>query len=112
MKIECVKFKPLNKGYLLGFATLRFPDWNIEIRDCSFFRKTSTNAEWIGWPSRTYEENNEKKYFPYFTFIDPAKAKSFVSDCIYAIKKHPDFCVDGFSHVKSEDKNVPEELPF
>lgn len=60
--MEIKKFTPMNKGSLLGFANVLITKWNFFINDISVFQKEG--RRWISFPSRPYEVDGEKKYFP------------------------------------------------
>jgi hypothetical protein len=61
LQVLCTKYKTLKKGSLQGFAVLEFPGVGLRCHECGHFRKD--NKEWVNWPSRSYEQNGEKKYF-------------------------------------------------
>lgn len=66
MSIECVRFTPVNKGTLLGYAKIFVPKWGVEIDGITLHEKN--NARWVSMPSKPYEKDGETKYAPYLRF--------------------------------------------
>ena len=50
LEIECVEFRPLEKGSLLGFATIRVPAMRLTIKDIAIHR--SGDREWAQLPAK------------------------------------------------------------
>ena len=62
MNVKCEKFKDHAKGVLQGFADLVIEPLGIRLHDCTF-NHSADGAEWVGLPSRQYEDRKgEKKY--------------------------------------------------
>ena len=98
--ITCTRFHKLEKGALLGFATLFFEDWGIEIHSCSLNSKEG--AMWVSIPSQAYEKDGVKKYSPYVTFKDKDQYSKFQKDALAAVQK-----------VRDSTKGIEvEEIPF
>jgi len=87
-EIECLKFKSMQSGLLVGFANIYIPKWGVEICDVKLFQKNG--ARWVSFPAREYTEANstEKKYFPYIRFRDKAHAEIFSKRVVEAIEKY------------------------
>jgi hypothetical protein len=49
--IEITEFRPLVRGALRGFVTLRVPEWGIRIHDCTVC--VSGDAAWVSPPGRS-----------------------------------------------------------
>ena len=77
MEIECLAFRSMPKGLLLGFAKIYVAEWGIEINYVTLFQKNDTR--WIGLPSREYQDprSGEKKYSPYVRFRDKYQSDLF-----------------------------------
>ena len=89
LSIECLSFRECSKGFLLGFANIRVNAWNMEISDIQLMEKEG--FKFIKMPSRTYEKDGEKKYWPYIRFTDREKGDQFSSQVVEAIKFYRDF---------------------
>src|SRR5690348_12598679 len=82
MIVRCEKFKEHVSGALQGFADLVIEPPGIRLHDCTL-NHGADGAEWIGLPSRQYENRSgEKKYahlvdfatrMAYFDFQKAAK---------------------------------------
>lgn len=99
--IECTKFTPVNKGNLIGFASLYIDKWGVEIFSISLNQKDG--RKWITFPSKSYEKDGEKKFLPYFRIKDKGHYEQFCKNAIEAIEKKA-----------NEINTVPsqEEMPF
>ena len=65
--IEIIKFELVNKGALIAKFTVKMHKWGgLQIRDCTLFE--SGDKRWITLPSRQYEVEGKKKYFPYVAY--------------------------------------------
>ena len=74
--IECIKFKEYKNGCLLGFADFRIQKWGAVIHGCSVYEKNG--QRWVNFPSKEYmNENNEKKFAPFFRFDEDKIFKAF-----------------------------------
>lgn len=83
--ITCVELRRINKGALLGFATLRIEAWHLTIHNCGWFR--STKGEWISMPSQRYETRDGKvKYQPLVEFSDKMAAERFQAAALRAVQ--------------------------
>lgn len=85
-QIECVRYTPVNKGTLLGFAKIYVPKWGIEIDGITFHEKNG--AKWVAMPSKPYEKDGEKKYAPYFRFREKEHYDLFCQRVKEAIEGH------------------------
>lgn len=98
MTIECMKFKSVNKGYLVGFADLYLPKWGLEIFGCALYLKDS--RRWISFPSKEYiDADGSQKYAPIIRFRNKTHMETFSRLAIEAIEKK---C--------AEPQIIPEEL--
>ena len=61
MKIEVKDMRPIDKGSLRGFCTVRFPDSDLEFRDVRIIRQEGQRGFVVG-PQREYEKDGVKKY--------------------------------------------------
>ena len=85
--IEIIEYKPVGKGYLMGTFSLKLPKaGNMILRNLAFFEKGT--QKWISMPSREYEEDGQKKYFPLVTFEKPETLKAFQKETISALELH------------------------
>lgn len=73
--IKILNFKPKESGALRGFADVLIEPWGFEIREISVFE--SNGKKWVSMPSRSYEKDGKKQYWPYNRFIDREKEVRF-----------------------------------
>lgn len=63
MNVSCERFKEHVQGALQGFADLVIEPLGIRLHDCTFNHSADGGAEWVGLPSRQYQDaKGEKKY--------------------------------------------------
>jgi hypothetical protein len=106
MSIECLNYKPINKGSLLGFADFFVPKMGLEIYGCSLFQKDG--RRWINFPQKeTTDEMGVKKYFSHLRFRDKAHMEAFSKVAIEAIDK---FCMEKHANKPQDDEE--ETIPF
>jgi hypothetical protein len=83
--IECIRYKPVNKGALLGFADLYIPQFDLEIYGCGVFQKDT--HVWITMPSKeTINDQGLKQYFSHLRFRDRTRMDSFSHEALQAIR--------------------------
>jgi DNA-binding cell septation regulator SpoVG len=66
-----------NGGKVQGFFTVNFPDLELKINDCRLMKKDDGTL-WVAYPSRTYEDNGERKYAPVVELYDKDIQKEIV----------------------------------
>lgn len=104
MNIECLKFQPVSKGLLIGFADFYIPKTGLEIFGCQLFQKDG--KRWINMPSREYtNEQGEKKYMPYIRYREAAHKELFTELALKAIDKK---CAE----MQALNQPIQEEVPF
>jgi hypothetical protein len=82
--IECLKFKPIAKGALIGYADLYIEKMGIEIYGCAVFQ--SGNRKWLSMPSREYKDpQGATKYLSIVRFRDKNHMDAFSDAAIQAI---------------------------
>jgi len=68
--------KPINKNSLICTFEVKVVKWgNFFIRDICFFKKGE--QKWLGFPSKQYEKDGEKKYFAYNGFESKETNEAF-----------------------------------
>jgi hypothetical protein len=93
-------FKPLRKGALLGFATVRLPNGLI-VSDCAVC--TSHGKVWASLPSKPIigrdgqhvEEGGKKKYAPILTWADRPTADKWSAAVVDLVREHHPDALDG-----------------
>jgi hypothetical protein len=71
--IRCIKFRPMSRNTLRGFADLELTDVGIVIRDCPIHSKEG--KEWVGFPARSYQkQDGTTAWQPIVEFAADAKA--------------------------------------
>lgn len=101
--IKCTKFKPYEKGSLLGFLDLEITNWGIEIKGCTLHMKNG--KRWINTPSQEFKnEAGETKYSPIVRFINPQQYNNFSEEAKKAVDK---FCQE-----QQQFEKEASEVPF
>jgi DNA-binding cell septation regulator SpoVG len=77
--------------------------WKITINDITVFQKESNR--WINMPSRQYEEEGKKKYFPFIRFDDPEIAERFTKTVLTLFD-------EWLKTKKEKPAEVQMEVPF
>src|SRR3954469_4604938 len=98
MRLEA--FKPIVKGALRGFATVRLPN-GLTIADCPIC--TSNGRTWASLPSKPIldregqhiEEGGKKKYVPILTWADRATADRWSAAVVDLVRQHHPDALDG-----------------
>jgi len=85
--IEITKYTRIGKGSIVGKFDIIIPKWGgFYIRDMILFQKG--NAKWIGFPSKQYESEGQKKYFNYNGFKENTMLDAFQSQVMKALETH------------------------
>lgn len=106
MSIECINYKPVNKGSLLGYADLFVPKMGLEIFGCSLHQKEG--RRWVNLPSKEYTNDmGEKKYAPVVRFREKSHTDAFIKLAKESIEKK---CAEQPKH--SQPEFLDEEVPF
>jgi len=83
--IECMRFNTINKGFCVGFADIKIPEFNnMEIYGMTLYEKE--RRRWVGFPSKQYEKDGVTKYSPYFRFPEKEDYDNFCSETKKAIE--------------------------
>ncbi len=110
MTIECTKYKPVNKGALLGFADLYIPKFGIEVFGCAIFEKGT--HKWVTFPQKEVtDELGVKKYFSHLRFKEKSHMDAFSNAAVQAIMKKANASQAAASGRKEEQES-DEEIPF
>ena len=82
-----MKYTPINKGSLLGYADLYVHKMGLEIYGCSLHEKNG--HKWLNFPSREYiNDAGEKKYASIIKFKEKSHMEMFQKLAITAIEKN------------------------
>lgn len=100
--IECVAFRPYDKGFFKGFATLYIEKWGVEIDGFTLWKKE--NRTWVKFPSDEYEDKQtgEKKYRSKIRFRNKDHFTLFVKEAKEA--------VDAYIAKMSQDNEVFQDI--
>ncbi len=86
MTIECINYRPVNKGALLGFADFYIPKMGLEIFNCSLFQKDG--RRWLSFPAKEHvDKEGAKKYTPLVRFRNKDHMEAFNKAANEAIEK-------------------------
>lgn len=105
MSVECMNYKPVNKGSLLGFADLFVPKMGLEIYGCTLHQKDG--RRWVNFPSREFtNDQGEKKYMSIVRFREKTHMNAFTELAKQAIETK---CAEmnGLEGSFVEDEEVP-----
>jgi len=89
--IECIRYKPVNKGCLLGFADLLVEEVRmVNIYGCGVF--TKEGRRWVAMPSREIidESTGMRKYYAHMRFHEAGGMHQFSHDAMKSILPHID----------------------
>ena len=87
MKVEVTKWRPMQKGNLVGFADILVDDC-VEVRGCAL-RKGKDGELWIAVPSRKYEDEEGKtKWVGHVGFPSDDHYKEFQGASVKALAVH------------------------
>ena len=85
--IEIIKFEMVNKGALIAKFTCKMMKWGgLQIRDCTLFE--SGDKRWVTLPSRQYEVEGKKKYFPYIAYEERNLDDKFKDMIMKAVEEY------------------------
>lgn len=108
--IECLKYKPINKGGLVGFADLYFKNLDLEVFGCALHQKDG--KRWVSLPCKEYIEplSGEKKFISVMRFRNKTHYDLFVKLAKEAIEKK---CGEmNLQQATFEPFEPKEECPF
>jgi hypothetical protein len=89
--IDCIRYKPVNKGSLLGFADIAVEGLPlVHIYGCGVFQKEG--RRWVTMPSREWidEETGLKKFYAYIRLAEPGSMYQFSHDAMHCVLPHID----------------------
>lgn len=76
MKIECISYRPAQKGSFTGFCDLFIVDHGLEIRGCTLY--TKDDKRWINLPTRAYKnKEGQDKFSQIVRFREPQVYQEF-----------------------------------
>ncbi len=87
--ITIVKYNPSKNpsGVLQGTFSINVEKFgNLEIRNMSYFQKGS--QKWITFPSKDYEKDGQKKYFPFLHFKEAKTMDAFSKKVLEALEMY------------------------
>ena len=106
MSIECIRYMPVNKGSLVGYADIYVVKWDWEIYGCTLHQKDG--KRWVNLPQKEYQDKQtgEKKY----SFINRFRNKNNLEAFQKAVKDAIDKKAAESNYGSQETQQ--EELPF
>jgi hypothetical protein len=102
MAIEILEFRPVAKGYLQGFITVKIPKIGMEIRDIALFEKGG--GKWVNLPRREYDKKDGTKgWTELVRFTERTIHEKFQQEVLEALEEH----------LKKDPKKVDDsDIPF
>lgn len=93
MSIVCLKYRPINKGSVLGYFDILLSKQHLEIYDCVLFQKDG--KRWVCMPSKKFkDEKGNDKYFSLVRIHEKELQKTFMESVKDAVndflKKNPE----------------------
>lgn len=85
-QIECIKFVPYEKNYLIGFAELFIPKWQVEIKSCGVYEKNG--SRWVSLPNKEVIIDGKEQFAPIIKFRDFELAKKFGQLALEAVDEY------------------------
>jgi hypothetical protein len=104
--IEILRYKPINKGAMLGFFDCYIEKFGLEIFGCSLYEKDG--RRWVNFPAKPYEEEGQKKFSPDLRFRRREHAEAFSEAC----KKALDHFLEAQRAMGEKKEEAFEDLPF
>jgi hypothetical protein len=87
MSIEIINYKEINKGALKATCDVKMVKWgNFIIRGLAIFEKDG--SRWVSFPSKEYEKDGKKKWFPHCYFETDNMAEIFRKQFFLVFDKH------------------------
>lgn len=99
MKVLIKEFRKHDKNTLKAFVDIELLDLCLVIRGCMVHQKDGSS--WIGFPSRSYEEDGTTKWANILEFSDKDKKEDFRLAAVDAVKR--------FMEMENEKASVPSE---
>ena len=111
--MEILSYKAINKVTLQGVIALKIKTEFGELIIYDIFIFMKDGQKWLSFPSKSYEKDNEKKYFQYNRFENRENSDAFQKD---VLKHLDDFIEKQSLNVKTSGDSVVydeyESLPF
>lgn len=103
-QLEIKRFKPMEKGYLVGFLDVFIPVVGLQINGITWFHKEGRT--WFNMPSEPYtNELGEKKYRPHCFFVEKRYYEGF---CQSLSEKASEYVT---AMAQQENSSAAKEIP-
>lgn len=89
LKIQVLDIRGVKSNTLRAVARVQIEDFGLVINDVKLFIKGENH--WVQMPSKSYEHNGEKKYYPTVQFTNKDIEKEVLSTVADAMLKHFEF---------------------
>ena len=86
LKIQALDIRGIKNSTLRATCRLQIEDFGMVINDVKLFVKGENH--WAQMPNKAYEQNGEKKYFPYIQFTNKELEKEILSAAANLMLKH------------------------
>lgn len=84
--LQISNFKLINSGFLIASFDVIMPKMSqFTIRNCAYFEKGNTS--WVTLPSKEYEKDGKKRYYPYVAFPNKDINEKFLDEIKKEVKK-------------------------
>ena len=84
--IECTRYTPYEKNYLIGFADIFVPKWQVEIHGCGVYSKNG--SRWVSLPNKEFVIDGKASFAPIIKFKDFELAKKFGQLALDAVDEY------------------------
>lgn len=86
LKIQVLDIRGVRNNTLKATAKVQIEDFGMVINDVKLFVKGENH--WVQMPSKSYESNGEKKYFPLVQFTNKEIEKEILTTVADEMLKH------------------------
>ena len=102
MAVEILEFRPVSKGYLLGFVTVKLLTMGMEIRDIALFEKGG--GKWVNLPRKEYQKRDGTKgWTELMRFTERSTHEKFQQEVLDALETH----LGNDKKEKEDDSSIP-----
>ena len=89
VKIQALDVRPIRHSTLRASCRLQIQDFGMVINDVKLFIKGENH--WVQMPSKQYETNGEKKFFPLIQFMNKEVEKEIMKTAADLMLKELEF---------------------
>ncbi len=84
MTVEIKNYRAINEGTVKGEFGIFLPKIGLLIRRLRLLE--NEKGQWLGFPSFSFEKDGQKKWCPFFQFMDPEHDKKLKESILSALE--------------------------